>query len=59
MLKKLRIPVLAVVSVLLFTAAPQANARVHFGVGVVVGPPVYAYPPAPYVYSYPYSYQPY
>jgi hypothetical protein len=61
MLKKLGIPILAVVAILMMAGAPQASARVHFGVGVVVGPPYYAYPLGPYAYSapYPYAYPPY
>ncbi len=59
MLKRLGIPMLAVVGVMLFIAAPQAGARVHFGVGVVIGPPVYTYPPPPYVYPFPNPYPPY
>ena len=54
MLRKIGIPLLALVAFLLVISPPQASAKWHFG--VYVGPPVYTYPPAPYVYGYPYSY---
>jgi hypothetical protein len=56
MLKKLGIPVLALVAMLTLVSPPKANARVRFGV-TVGSPYYYTYPaPYPYVYSYPYSY---
>jgi hypothetical protein len=57
MLKKLGIPILALVAMLTLISPPAANARVRFGV-TVGSPYVYTYPayPYPYVYRYPYYY---
>ena len=52
MLKKLALPVVALLAVLML-ASPPAKAGVHFG--ITVGPPVYTYPAYPY-YNYPYYY---
>ena len=60
MLKKIALPVVALVG-LLFLASAPAKAAVQFG--ITVGPPVYTYPAYPYYsdpyaysYAYPYSY---
>ena len=64
MLKKIALPVVALVALMILASAP-AKAAVRFG--ITVGPPVYTYPAypyyqdpyaAPYVdpYAYPYSY---
>ena len=53
MLKKLALPIVAVLALTLFLAVPQASARVHFG--VTVGAPIYTYPVTPY-YDYSYAY---
>ena len=53
MLKKIAIPSILLAVMLLLISAPQANAKVRFG--VYVGPS-YTYAPYPYVYSYPYGY---
>ncbi len=57
MLKKFSIPILALVVLLMLAGAPQAQARVHWGVYVGPGYPAYpyAYPTYPYPYAYPYS----
>ena len=52
MLKKIGIPIVAVLAFMVLLAPMHANAGVRFG--VTVGPPVYYAPP--YVYSYPYPY---
>ena len=44
---------------LLFVAPPKADARVRFGIGVGVAPPVYAAPVNPYPYGYNYPADPY
>ena len=53
MLKKLALPVVALVAILIMTSAP-AQAAVRFG--ITVGPPVYTYPAVPYASPY---YDPY
>src|SRR5260370_34720553 len=53
MLKKIGIPIFAILTLMVLMAPMQANAGVRLG--VTVGPPVYYYPPA-YTYSYPYPY---
>jgi hypothetical protein len=55
MLKKIALPVVALVAMLILASAP-AKAAVRFG--ITVGPPVYtypAYPYDPYVYANPYA----
>ncbi len=53
MLKRLGFSLVAPLVALMMTCAPQAQAKVHFG--VYVGPPVYP-PPAYYPYVSPYPY---
>ena len=54
MLKKIALPVVALVAMLILASAP-AQAAVRFG--ITIGPPVYTYPayPDPYAYSYDYA----
>ena len=56
MLKRIGIPVLVLLALLVVFGTPQANAGVRFG--VFVGGPAYGpvYPGYPYVYSDPYPY---
>lgn len=56
MLKRIGIPVLVLLALLMVFGTPQANAAVRFG--VFVGGPAYGpvYPGYPYVYSDPYPY---
>ena len=56
MLKRIGIPVLLLLALLMVFGTPQANAAVRFG--VFVGGPAYGpvYPGYPYVYSDPYPY---
>ena len=62
MLKKIGIPVVALLALAAIISPAPAKAEVHFGVGVYAAPPVYAYPApaypeyyydAPYTYTYP------
>ena len=58
MLKKIALPVVALVAILILTSTP---AKAGVGIGVTIGPPVYtypAYPYDPYAYTAPY-YDPY
>lgn len=55
MLKKIALPLVALVVLLMLSTAP-AKAGVSFG--ITVGPPVYTNP-APYYYQDPYAYNPY
>ncbi len=56
MLKKISLPILALVVLLMLAGATQAQARVHWGVYVGPSYPAYGYYPAyPYPYGYPYS----
>jgi hypothetical protein len=58
MLKRIGIPIFALVALLILFSTPQAaNAAVRFG--VYVGAPVYTYPAYPYAYAYPRYYAPY
>ena len=52
-MKKIGIPIFAVLALIVLLVPAHAKAGVRFG--VTVGPPVYAYPPA-YAYPYPYPY---
>lgn len=51
MLRKIALPIFALVVMLALVCPPQAQAKVHFG--VYVGPG-YTYPAYPYAYSNPY-----
>jgi hypothetical protein len=55
MLKRLGIPLVALLALLMIVSPTPANAKVRFGVGIYTGPPVYSYPAYPYAYPYPYS----
>lgn len=59
MLKKIGIPVVALLAMAAFAAPSPARAGVHFGVGIYAAPPVYTVP-APvypdYYYDAPYTY---
>ena len=57
MLKKIALPVVALVTILILTSAP---AKAGVGIGVTIGPPAYTYPAYPYdpYYAAPY-YDPY
>ena len=48
MLKKIALPVVALVVMLILTSAP-AKAAVRFG--ITIGPPVYTYPAYPYLFG--------
>lgn len=50
--KKLSIPVVALLGMLVLLTPPQASARVRFGISI--GGPVYTAPVAPYSYGYAY-----
>jgi hypothetical protein len=53
MLKKIGIPLVALVAMVTLAPAPKASAAVRFGISV--GRPAYSYPVDPYAYSSPYT----
>jgi hypothetical protein len=55
MLRKIGIPVVALLAMFALMAPAPASAAVRFGVGVYAAPPVYSYP-APVYPAYPYPY---
>ncbi len=48
MIRKIGLPILAMLAMLAFVHPTPASAGVHFGVGVYAAPPVYSYPAYPY-----------
>ncbi len=59
MLKKLGLPVVALAGILTLFTPSAASAKVRWGFGVGVAPPVYTYPVNPYAAPYDPYYAPY